>query len=120
MWSRRVWRVLDLREKVNHPLMYPLEPIEDRKCLFDVLRDALLVEGSITAYDPGPMLRDDEFGRPMDRPSLVAILMPSDTLFTEDLESGELVQVVQESALDAGPSRAIFSRRTGSSTSSVE
>jgi gliding motility associated protien GldN len=101
MWARRVWRVIDLREKVNHPLYFPLEPIEDRKCLFDVLRDALLTEGSITAYDPGPMLQDDAFGRPLDAASLAALFMHRDTVYTEDLESGQLVPVEQEERLEA-------------------
>jgi len=101
MWARRVWRVLDLREKINHPLFFPLEPIEDRKCLFDVLRDALLTEGSITAYDAGPLLRDDEFDTPLDAAGLDAIFTERDTVYTEDLESGQLVPVEQELALDA-------------------
>ena len=30
-WSKRVWSVIDLREKFNHPLYYPLDDIEDGK-----------------------------------------------------------------------------------------
>ncbi|MBK6829705.1 MAG: hypothetical protein IPG92_02680 [Flavobacteriales bacterium] len=65
MWARRVWRTIDLREKMNHPFYYPTEPINDRKSLFDVIRQGLLVDGSITAYDAGPLLTDDEFKKPL-------------------------------------------------------
>lgn len=56
MWHRRIWRVIDLREKINHPLYYPITPIQDRKSLYDVLKEGIL-EGTITAYSDA----DDEF-----------------------------------------------------------
>lgn len=56
MWHRRIWRVIDLREKINQPLYYPIIPIQDRKSLFEVLKEGIL-EGSITAYSDA----DDEF-----------------------------------------------------------
>ena len=59
MWSKRIWRVIDLREKINHPLYYPTTPILDRKSLYDVIKDAALNDGTITLFDQ-PAL-DDEF-----------------------------------------------------------
>ena len=37
MWGKRVWRTLDMREKMNHKLYYPLEKLSDRLCLYDII-----------------------------------------------------------------------------------
>ena len=96
LWHRRVWRTIDLQEKMNHPLYYPIDPILDRQSLFDVIKDALLVEGSLTAYDVGVIGQYDEFTRPLLSSELRDIFLRSDTSWTEDIITGEMVMVVQE------------------------
>jgi len=69
MWSRKIWREIDLRQKINHPFYYPenngiigAANTDDRKSLIDVIYSAVK-EGSITAY--GNAVTDDEFRQPM-------------------------------------------------------
>jgi gliding motility associated protien GldN len=61
MWAKRVWRVIDLTEKMNHKLYYPLTPLTDRMCLFEVIKYGALEEGAITVYTP----EDDRFTFPV-------------------------------------------------------
>ncbi len=61
MWAKRVWRVIDLTEKMNHKLYYPLVPLTDRMCLYDVIKYGALEEGAITVYKP----EDDRFTFPV-------------------------------------------------------
>ena len=68
MWGKRVWRTLDMREKMNHKLYYPLEKLSDRLCLYDIIKYGALEEGSLTIYDLNGLDLDDKFRFPV-RPS---------------------------------------------------
>ena len=65
MWEKVIWRMINLREKMNHPYYFPTEPIGDRKSLTSTLLEALEhpVPGHpVFAYKP---LLNYEFEQPI-------------------------------------------------------
>ena len=96
MWLKRVWRRMDMREKINYPLYYPTTPINDRQNMFDVIREALLESGTITAYSVGPIGSDDEFTTPMTVEEVKGLLSRIDTQYVENVETEEFEEVIQQ------------------------
>lgn len=60
-WKKRIWRMMDLRQKINHPFYYPETPQKGWKNFMTVIMDAIR-EGAITAYDPA---NGDQFAVPL-------------------------------------------------------
>lgn len=69
MWSKKIWRIIDLKEKMNLPFAFPAsKTMKDRRSLIDVIFDAV-EEGTLTAYSKN----DDEFTLPMTKDELTKV-----------------------------------------------
>lgn len=50
VWSRIVYRIIDMRDKQNYQLYFPMIPTDEYRSLFRVILDAV-VKGSLNGYD---------------------------------------------------------------------
>jgi len=94
MWSKRIWRIIDLREKMNQPLYFPTKETDGRRSFIDLLLRGI-EDGQLTAYDART---DDEFKVPMTFDQVKEMFgATTRTRTVRDPRTGEKVErVIQE------------------------
>ncbi|MEQ1744713.1 MAG: gliding motility protein GldN [Saprospiraceae bacterium] len=90
-YEKRIWRIIDVREKMNLPFAYPEEPF------FKILSDAAS-KGDIPVYS----VEDDKFTKRLSTDDVLSMLSKTDTIVTFDPETyEEKVKIVRN---DINPS----------------
>lgn len=75
LWEKRLWRVIDVREKQNLAFSYPEAP------LFKILVDAAMA-GQLPAY------ADDRFAEPMTIADVAGQISDTDTIYVYNMDTG--------------------------------
>ncbi|MCZ2248434.1 MAG: gliding motility protein GldN [Bacteroidia bacterium] len=93
MWSKRIWRIVDLREKINQDFYFPTDPIAGRKSLMQVVWDGVTKDGSLIAYSDE---NDGDFTTQLSKTELDAKYNSWDTTQIENFETGELEEKITQ------------------------
>ncbi len=89
LWEKRIWRVLDVREKLNQSFTAPESP------LFQIISDAAMA-GDLTVYST----QDDHFSKALTPDAVRSMLFKTDTIYRPNLDTGMDELVVVENVRD--------------------
>lgn len=100
MWSKESWEIIDLREKMNQPLYYPLDTIHGRKSLVMALNEGIR-SGELVAFKPNYKNNAYEFdSKNIIIPDSLASLdinvvpIPNSTPFIQTWNPDEITQIL--------------------------
>lgn len=96
MYGTRIWRYIDVREKVNHPFLYPETPQRDRISFNQIILNAAMGIG-----DKVQIYVDEDFTQPMDAAAIKNELTRSFMIDIVDDDGNVVDQKEQSENIDA-------------------
>ena len=88
LWTKKIWQIIDCREKMNHSFYFPLEDMDDRKSLISLIIHGIDQEG-LRVY------KDDEFKEFITRDEAMSKLSGEGTrMQITDPNTGELKDTI--------------------------
>lgn len=93
-WAKRIWRIIDVREKMNLPFKYPQQPLSQ------IIHTAAK-NGELTVYDPA-VVDADQFKQVMSVDDVKKLGSRVDTVMQVNPVTLEEEQVIQKNDFDPG------------------
>jgi len=93
-WAKRIWRIIDVREKMNLPFKYPQQPLSS------IIHTAAK-NGELTVYDPA-VVDADQFKQVMSVDDVKKLGSRVDTVMQVNPVTLEEEQVIQKNEFDPG------------------
>ena len=91
MYYWTIWRIIDLREKVNHPLYFPADQKGTWRSLGQTIFDAIDMSNPEKSEDVLPVYQDEMCTMPYSRDELQGLVSMTQTISDYDIETGEEV-----------------------------
>ena len=95
MWEKTIWRVINLREKMNHPLYFPTQNLGDRKNLVNLILEVLQnpePEHPVYVYAPTVYNFQYEFAQPLSVDKALENLVEPEIVVYRDSITGQAVE----------------------------
>jgi len=89
MYYWTIWRIIDLREKVNHPLYFPADQKGTWRSLGQTIFDAIDMSNPEKTEDVLPVYQDEMCTMPYSRDELQGLISMTQTISDYDIETGE-------------------------------
>ena len=99
MWMMRVWRVVDMREKMNHPFFFPEKPTQGRVNMMTMILEGLEANAinAYSAYESDSITKTDMFTIPLSFEEASARLKHKTyTTYWDDIAEEEIDTVLIE------------------------
>lgn len=103
LWLKRIWRVVDMREKMNHAFYFPEKPDQGRKNFITTIRDAITINGTITAYSAvaaDSVTPTDMFTVPLTVEEVEKLFMKEEVVSKYDPETDDYEDIIQVYEMD--------------------